>query len=189
MEFPHLLRLIEETQFDTIYHEHFSYFSLLAVEQRLRRSTACGCSTSRSCATHGGSLRIYACHAEGPQPRRPSGSVELRERERRRGARRSSRRTPRSASGCERLKRELLAFLDRRASEAGKTRRRLRRAPRRATRSLNYCGIRRRPDRLRRRPQPAQAGPVPAREPHPDLSTRADRRDAARLPADPRRGT
>ena len=48
LEFPHLLRLIEERQFDTIYHEHFSYFSLLAVERSSPR-TACGSSTSRSC--------------------------------------------------------------------------------------------------------------------------------------------
>jgi SAM-dependent methyltransferase len=64
MEFPHLLRLIEEVQFDTIYHEHFSYFSLLTVEQvfarhRLRLFDV------ESLPTHGGSLRIFACHADG----------------------------------------------------------------------------------------------------------------------------
>ena len=47
MEFPHLVTLIEGNQFDTIYHEHFSYFSLLTRADDLRRRTACGCTTSR----------------------------------------------------------------------------------------------------------------------------------------------
>lgn len=61
MEFPHLLRLMEENQFDTIYHEHFGYFSLLAVsnifeEHGLRLFDV------EELSTHGGSVRIYACH-------------------------------------------------------------------------------------------------------------------------------
>ena len=47
IEFPHLQRLIEGNQFDTIYHEHFSYFSLLSAASDLRAPTACGSSTSR----------------------------------------------------------------------------------------------------------------------------------------------
>lgn len=63
MEFPHLLTLIEENQFDTIYHEHFSYLSFM---------TVCTILASRGLLvfdveelpTHGGSLRVYACHSE-----------------------------------------------------------------------------------------------------------------------------
>jgi SAM-dependent methyltransferase len=61
MEFPHLLRLMEQNQFDTIYHEHFSYFSFLTVTQVF---AAHGLTVFdvEELATHGGSLRIYARH-------------------------------------------------------------------------------------------------------------------------------
>jgi SAM-dependent methyltransferase len=62
MEFPHLLRLIDEGQFDTIYHEHFSYFSLLAVE-RVFASAGLALFDVEELATHGGSLRVYGGHA------------------------------------------------------------------------------------------------------------------------------
>jgi len=63
LEFPHLMRLIEQNQFDTIYHEHFSYFSLWAAE---RAFAAHGLTIFDvdELPTHGGSLRIYARHAE-----------------------------------------------------------------------------------------------------------------------------
>lgn len=63
MEFPHLMRLMEGNQFDTIYHEHFSYLSLLTVEKVL---TAWGLTVFdvEELPTHGGSLRIYARHCE-----------------------------------------------------------------------------------------------------------------------------
>ena len=61
MEFPHLLRLIEDVQFDTIYHEHFSYFSLLTVEQVFARH-GLRVFDVESIPTHGGSLRIFVCH-------------------------------------------------------------------------------------------------------------------------------
>lgn len=64
MEFPHLLRLIEETEFDTIYHEHFSYFSALTVE-RVFAAHGLRLFDVEELPTHGGSLRIYATHAEG----------------------------------------------------------------------------------------------------------------------------
>jgi hypothetical protein len=60
-EFPHLLNLIEKVQFDTIYHEHFSYLSLLAVEQVLRASGLRPFDVELL-STHGGSLRLFACH-------------------------------------------------------------------------------------------------------------------------------
>ena len=61
MEFPHLLQLMEQNQFDTIYHEHFSYFSFLAVEQVFARH-GMKLFDVEEIPTHGGSLRIYACH-------------------------------------------------------------------------------------------------------------------------------
>lgn len=61
-EFPHLLRLIELRQFDTIYHEHFSYFSLLVVEQLFARHELTVFDV-QELPTHGGSLRVFARHA------------------------------------------------------------------------------------------------------------------------------
>jgi 2-polyprenyl-3-methyl-5-hydroxy-6-metoxy-1,4-benzoquinol methylase len=63
MEFPHLMRLIEENQFDTIYHEHFSYFSLITVKKVFAKH-GLTIFDVQELPTHGGSLRIYACHAE-----------------------------------------------------------------------------------------------------------------------------
>ena len=61
MEFPHLLQLIRCNQFDTIYHEHFSYFSLLTV-MAVFQSHGLRIFDVEEIPTHGGSLRIYACH-------------------------------------------------------------------------------------------------------------------------------
>jgi SAM-dependent methyltransferase len=63
IEFPHLMRLIEDNQFDTIYHEHFSYFSLMSVES-IFHAHGLTVFDVDEIKTHGGSLRIYACHAE-----------------------------------------------------------------------------------------------------------------------------
>ena len=60
-EFPHLLNLIDKVQFDTIYHEHFSYLSLLAVEQVLWANGLRPFDVERL-STHGGSLRLFCCH-------------------------------------------------------------------------------------------------------------------------------
>jgi hypothetical protein len=65
MEFPHLERLIEERQFDTIYHEHFSYFSLLTV-RRVFSAHDLSVFDVEELPTHGGSVRIHACHAGDP---------------------------------------------------------------------------------------------------------------------------
>jgi SAM-dependent methyltransferase len=62
-EFPHLLNLIGKTQFDTIYHEHFSYLSLVAVE-KIFAATALRAFDVEEIATHGGSLRLFACRAD-----------------------------------------------------------------------------------------------------------------------------
>jgi SAM-dependent methyltransferase len=60
-EFPHLLNLIEQVQFDTIYHEHFSYLSLLAVE-RVLAAGGLRPFDVELLSTHGGSLRLFCCH-------------------------------------------------------------------------------------------------------------------------------
>lgn len=63
LEFPHLMELIKHNQFDTVYHEHFSYLSLTAVRSIFAK---CGLRIYKveKLKTHGGSLRIYACHAD-----------------------------------------------------------------------------------------------------------------------------
>jgi SAM-dependent methyltransferase len=63
LEFPHLLKLIEWNEFDTIYHEHFSYFSLLTT-QRILEAHGMKLFDVEELSTHGGSLRIFACRAE-----------------------------------------------------------------------------------------------------------------------------
>jgi SAM-dependent methyltransferase len=64
LEFPHLLRLVRDTQFDTVYHEHLCYFSLHAVLALMARH-ALRVFDVEELATHGGSLRLYACHEAG----------------------------------------------------------------------------------------------------------------------------
>jgi SAM-dependent methyltransferase len=61
LEFPHLLRMIEHAQFDTIYHEHFSYLSLGAVDYVLRKNKL-RVFDVEELTTHGGSLRVFVCH-------------------------------------------------------------------------------------------------------------------------------
>lgn len=63
LEFPHLMRLLESAQFDTVYHEHFSYLSLHTVK-RIFEVAGLRALDVEELSTHGGSLRIYGCHAE-----------------------------------------------------------------------------------------------------------------------------
>ena len=63
LEFPHLMRLLEQAQFDTIYHEHFSYLSLYTAS-RIFSEAGLRVWHVEELPTHGGSLRIYGCHAE-----------------------------------------------------------------------------------------------------------------------------
>src|SRR5277367_1773499 len=65
IEFPHLLELMKHVEFDTIYHEHYSYFSLYAIEQVFNRHRLRIYDIERL-STHGGSLRIFAAHAARP---------------------------------------------------------------------------------------------------------------------------
>jgi SAM-dependent methyltransferase len=63
LEFPHLLRLIQRNEFDTIYHEHYSYFSMLTT-QRILETHAMKVFDVEELPTHGGSLRVHACRAD-----------------------------------------------------------------------------------------------------------------------------
>jgi len=80
IEFPHLLQLIEQVEFDTIYHEHYSYLSLLAIEQVFAR---CGLRLYdvEELATHGGSLRIYASRTDRAGPPDSAALLRVRARE------------------------------------------------------------------------------------------------------------
>jgi hypothetical protein len=71
LEFPHLMRLIEHNQFDTVYHEHFSYLSLHAVD-RIFKLAGLTIWDVEELSTHGGSLRIYGSHANENRPIKPS---------------------------------------------------------------------------------------------------------------------
>ncbi|MBQ0823543.1 methyltransferase domain-containing protein [Microvirga sp. HBU67558] len=70
-EFPHLLNLIRLNQFDTIYHEHFSYLSLLAVERILAKNGLRAFDVEEL-STHGGSLRVFACRPEASHEEKPA---------------------------------------------------------------------------------------------------------------------
>ncbi|MFZ9477264.1 MAG: methyltransferase domain-containing protein [Steroidobacteraceae bacterium] len=71
LEFPHLLRLLEQSQFDTVYHEHFSYLSLHAVSRIFAAAGLRVCHVEQL-PTHGGSLRVHGCHAEDPRADAPT---------------------------------------------------------------------------------------------------------------------
>ena len=80
MEFPHLMRLIEENQFDTIYHEHFCYFSFITVE-KVFAAHGLRIFDVEELSTHGGSLRIYGCHIEDKSKQTSVQVKELKARE------------------------------------------------------------------------------------------------------------
>ncbi len=138
LEFPHLLRLVAGNQFDTIYHEHFSYLSLYAVEQVFRRHGLAIFDVDEL-PTHGGSLRIYACHAADEAGRRTPRPAALREREASAGINRLAYYAAFSEAVKE-TKRKLLEFLiaARRAGHAVAAYG----AAAKGNTLLNYCGIR-----------------------------------------------
>jgi hypothetical protein len=137
MEFPHLLRLIEETQFDTIYHEHYSYLSLVSVEE-VFGAHGLRLFDVEELRTHGGSLRIYACHADAPNEDSER-LVELRAREDASGLRKVATYTA-FGERVRALKREVLRFLVD-AREDGKVVAGYGAAAKGVT-MLNYCGVR-----------------------------------------------
>jgi SAM-dependent methyltransferase len=139
IEFPYLVRLIDDNQWDTIYHEHFSYFSFVTVS-RVFEAHGLRLFDVEELLTHGGSLRVFGCHADDPGKVESEAASELAERER--------------AAGYERLetylgygrrveadKRQILEFLidlkqqGLRIVGYG--------APAKGNTLLNYCGVRR----------------------------------------------
>jgi SAM-dependent methyltransferase len=138
LEFPHLMRLMAENQFDTIYHEHFSYFSYLSVEAIFARQ-GLTLFDVEELSTHGGSLRIYARHAEDAEKPVTERARALREREIAAGLLRIETYAD-FAEQVKRTKRELLQFLIE-AKRAGKKVVGYG-APGKGNTLLNYCGIR-----------------------------------------------
>ena len=137
LEFPHLVRLMEGNQFDTIYHEHFSYLSLSVVRE-IVRAHGLRVYDVDEIPTHGGSLRVYACRQSASIEERPA-VEELCAREEEFGLRRLET-YARFAEQVMETKRQLLDFLiaARRAGQrvAGYG------APGKGNTLLNYCGIR-----------------------------------------------
>ena len=180
IEVPHLLRLVAENQFDTIYHEHFSYFSLLVLDALFAR-VHMRIVDVEELWTHGGSLRVYVRHAAAAgSPTEAVGDVLARER----------------AAGLERARRLSTLCAAGRADEMRRARV-LRRgcATRSDGRRVRRTGegqhapelLRRRPgaDALHGRPQPAQTGPLPAWHTHTGPSTGSVARVQARLRVHP----
>jgi SAM-dependent methyltransferase len=139
MEFPHLMRLIADNQWDTIYHEHFSYFSFLTVSA-VFAAHGLRLFDVQELPTHGGSLRIFAAHADDAGKPETAAARELAERERAAGYE-----SLETYSGygrrVEQDKRQILRFLidlkerGLRVAAYG--------APAKGNTLLNYCGVRR----------------------------------------------
>jgi SAM-dependent methyltransferase len=138
MEFPHLLQLMEQNQFDTIYHEHFSYFSFHAVEQVFARH-GMKLFDVEELPTHGGSLRIYACHDQDASKPIGTRARELKSREEAAGFSQLNHYLS-FGPQVEATKRKLLSFLisarqeGKRVVGYG--------APAKGNTLLNYCGVR-----------------------------------------------
>lgn len=138
MEFPHLQRLVDECQFDTIYHEHFSYFSFITVERVFARH-GLAIFDVEELPTHGGSLRIYARHDDDATKPFGENVAKLREREQRLGY--TSPELYRSFSEkVMAIKRNILEFM----AQAKRQNKQIvgYGAPAKGNTLLNYCGIR-----------------------------------------------
>jgi SAM-dependent methyltransferase len=137
MEFPHLLRLIQENQFDTIYHEHFSYFSFLTAEKVFARH-GLQIFDVESLSTHGGSLRIFAKHSEHEGKAITNAVTALLKEERDRGLDQLVT-YDKFAEKVKVTKRKFLQFLIR-AKESGQSIVAYG-APAKGNTLLNYCGV------------------------------------------------
>ncbi len=138
MEFPHLLRLMEQNQFDTIYHEHFSYLSFTTVEKIFAKHGLILYDVAEL-TTHGGSLRIFARHTEDDTKPLTERVDNLRQLEKQTGL--DDIKTYQVfAENVRETKRNILDFLIR-TKQAGKTIVGYG-APAKGNTLLNYCGIR-----------------------------------------------
>lgn len=136
LEFPHLEQLIDENQFDTIYHEHFSYFSLVTIE-RLATKHGLRVFDVEHLSTHGGSLRVYLCRVDAGHMTLPSVGTLLTH-ERAIGFEQVEYYSRFSAS-VQRTKRQLLSFLIQCKQQGAKICGYG--APGKGNTLLNYCGI------------------------------------------------
>jgi hypothetical protein len=107
-EFPHLLRLMADNQFDTLYHEHYSYLSLTAVQTLCARN-GLAIFDVEELPTHGGSLRVYVQRVEGPQTINASVAALLAQEER--AGMRTAAYYASLAPAAEQIKHQLLRFL------------------------------------------------------------------------------
>ena len=135
-EFPHLLNLIASVQFDTIYHEHFSYLSLLAVERVFTRHGLRVFDVAEM-PTHGGSLRVFVCHTDSARQAEPAVSA-LRDKEKAAQIDRAAGYAG-FAPRVEKVRRELMAFLESAAADKRKVA--AYGAAAKGNTLLNYCGI------------------------------------------------
>ncbi len=138
MEFPHLIQLIEQNQFDTIYHEHFSYFSFTTAE-KIFAAHGLTLFNVEELTTHGGSIRIYGRHVEDESKPVTSNVAALRKRETDWGITRLERYQA-FADQVKATKRKILEFFIA-AKNAGKSIAGYG-APGKGNTLLNYCGIR-----------------------------------------------
>ncbi len=138
IEFPHLLQLIEQNQFDTIYHEHFSYFSFLTVN-KIFNAHDLTLFDVEELSTHGGSLRIYGKHKSALEPVMSPRVKELEEKEIKAGLDRLETYLT-FEEKIKQTKRDILSFLisakSQKKSIVGYG------APAKGNTLLNYCGIR-----------------------------------------------
>ena len=175
-EFPHLLSLLQHVQFDTIYHEHFSYLSLLVVEHVLR-DAGLRAFDVECLPTHGGSLRVFACRADASHAHQP-GLDAVRAQEAAAGLHRPEAYDS-FAPKVARIQQDFRHFV------AARTRTRpiargLRRR-RQGQHAAEFLRHHRARYRLRRRPQSGQAGQAAARQPYSrGLAGSAGRRAAGR---------
>jgi SAM-dependent methyltransferase len=137
VEFPHLMRLIEEGQFDTIYHEHFSYFSF-STARRIFERHGLRVFDVEELATHGGSLRVFACHADDESKLETDRVAELSDREHEAGYDELATYTSFGERVIEMKRQVLRCLID--VKDAGKTIVGYG-APAKGATLLNYCGI------------------------------------------------
>jgi 2-polyprenyl-3-methyl-5-hydroxy-6-metoxy-1,4-benzoquinol methylase len=137
MEFPHLMQLVDNNQFDTIYHEHFSYLSFHTVEQ-IFKSQGLKLFDVQELSTHGGSLRIFATHIENDKLNVSTNVTELKQKEIARGLT-SLEYYNNFQSAALKVKLQLLAFLLSAKKEGKKVA--AYGAAAKGNTLLNYCGV------------------------------------------------
>jgi SAM-dependent methyltransferase len=137
IEFPHLLQTLEKNEFDTVYHEHFSYFSFHAAENAFAQA-GIRLFDVEELPTHGGSLRLFGCRAESSAHSATARTTALKEREKEAGLLEIDT-YARFHEKVEGVKRDLLRFLIE-ARSSGKTVAAYG-APAKGNTLLNFCGI------------------------------------------------